>query len=53
MAKRKALHGLGELQAEVMEIVWSKGEATVADVVETTAPPTADELRVLRELRAA
>jgi BlaI family transcriptional regulator, penicillinase repressor len=34
MSKRKSLHGLGELQAEVMEIVWTKGEATVADVVE-------------------
>jgi predicted transcriptional regulator len=28
------MHGLGELQAEVMDIVWSKGEATVAEVVE-------------------
>jgi predicted transcriptional regulator len=37
MSKRKAIHGLGELQAEVMEIVWSKGEATVADAVETIA----------------
>jgi predicted transcriptional regulator len=34
MTKRKAMHGLGELQAEVMEIVWDKGQATVADVVE-------------------
>jgi predicted transcriptional regulator len=34
MTKRKAIHGLGELQAEVMEIVWAKGEATVAEVVE-------------------
>lgn len=34
MTKRKAIHGLGELQAEVMEIVWDKGQATVADVVE-------------------
>jgi predicted transcriptional regulator len=34
MTKRKAIHGLGELQAEVMEIVWAQGEATVADVVE-------------------
>jgi BlaI family penicillinase repressor len=34
MAKGKPLHGLGELQAEVMEIVWDKGQATVADVVE-------------------
>ncbi|MEX2142047.1 MAG: BlaI/MecI/CopY family transcriptional regulator [Pirellulales bacterium] len=37
MSKRKPLHGLGELQAEVMEIVWAKGEATVADVVEIIA----------------
>ncbi len=35
MKKTKAIHGLGELQAQVMEIVWGKGEATVADVVET------------------
>src|SRR5687767_6069635 len=34
MSKPKVMHGLGELQAEVMEIVWSKGEATVAEVVE-------------------
>jgi predicted transcriptional regulator len=34
MGKRKTIHGLGELQTEVMEIVWSKGEATVAEVVE-------------------
>ncbi|HJS07803.1 MAG TPA: BlaI/MecI/CopY family transcriptional regulator [Pirellulales bacterium] len=34
MAKRRTVHGLGELQAEVMEIVWDKGQATVADVVE-------------------
>jgi predicted transcriptional regulator len=33
MVKRKrALHGLGELQAEVMEIVWAQGEATVSHV---------------------
>ena len=37
MTKRKAIHGLGELQAEVMEIVWAKGEATVADVVQAIA----------------
>jgi BlaI family penicillinase repressor len=37
MSRRKPIHGLGELQAEVMEIVWTKGEATVADVVEIIA----------------
>jgi predicted transcriptional regulator len=37
MTKRKAMHGFGELQAEVMEIVWDKDQATVADVVETIA----------------
>jgi predicted transcriptional regulator len=37
MTKRRTVHGLGELQAEVMEIVWGKGQATVADVVETIA----------------
>ena len=26
--------GLGKLQAEVMELVWQSGEATVADIVE-------------------
>lgn len=31
---RKTFHGLGSLQAEVMEIVWQRGEATVAAVVE-------------------
>ncbi|MEX2186598.1 MAG: BlaI/MecI/CopY family transcriptional regulator [Pirellulales bacterium] len=31
---RKTIHGLGTLQAEVMEIVWRQGEATVAAVVE-------------------
>jgi|SRR6185295_5359341 len=35
--KRAAPHGLGKLQAEVMEIVWKRGSATVADVVETIA----------------
>lgn len=30
----KSIHGLGSLQAEVMEIVWGKEEASVADVVE-------------------
>jgi predicted transcriptional regulator len=35
MSKRKrTLHGLGELQAEVMEIVWERGEATVSQVHE-------------------
>jgi BlaI family transcriptional regulator, penicillinase repressor len=32
---RKTFHGLGSLQSEVMEIVWERGEATVAAVVET------------------
>lgn len=32
MAKKRSLHGLGDLQAEVMEIVWNCGEASVADV---------------------
>jgi BlaI family transcriptional regulator, penicillinase repressor len=31
--KPKSLHGLGRLQAEVLEFVWQRGEATVADVV--------------------
>jgi predicted transcriptional regulator len=30
----KKLPGLGYLQAQVMEFVWDRGEATVADVVE-------------------
>lgn len=34
MGKKRSLHGLGELQAEVMEIVWNLGEATVAQVHE-------------------
>ncbi len=34
MGKKKSLHGLGTLQAEVMEIVWNFGEASVADVHE-------------------
>ncbi len=34
MARKRSLHGLGELQAEVMEIVWNLGEATVAQVHE-------------------
>lgn len=29
-----SLHGLGALQAEVMEIVWESGEATVSQVAE-------------------
>jgi predicted transcriptional regulator len=33
-AKTKSLHGLGQLQAEVLEFVWRRGEATVADVFE-------------------
>jgi predicted transcriptional regulator len=31
--KQKPVHGLGELQREVLEHVWQRGEATVADVV--------------------
>ena len=34
MAKTRPLHGLGDLQAEVMEIVWELGEATVTQVHE-------------------
>ena len=34
MGKKRSLHGLGELQAEVMEIVWDLGEASVAQVHE-------------------
>jgi predicted transcriptional regulator len=34
MAKKRSLHGLGELQAEVLEFVWSRGEATVSQVHE-------------------
>jgi len=34
MVRKRSLHGLGELQAEVMEIVWKLGEATVAQVHE-------------------
>ncbi len=30
--RRKTLHGLGDLQAKVMELVWKRGEATVAEV---------------------
>lgn len=32
--KKRSVHGLGHLQTEVMEIVWGRGEATVAQVVE-------------------
>jgi predicted transcriptional regulator len=32
MGYKRSVHGLGALQAEVMEIVWDMGEATVADV---------------------
>ncbi len=31
--KTGSLHGLGTLQAEVMEILWERGNATVAEVV--------------------
>ncbi len=31
---KRSVHGLGSLQAEVMEIVWALGEATVAQVAE-------------------
>jgi predicted transcriptional regulator len=34
MAKKTSIHGLGQLQAEAMEIVWSLGEATVTQVHE-------------------
>ncbi len=30
----KALHGLGSLQTEVMDLVWQQKEATVAQLVE-------------------
>jgi len=33
MAER-TLHGLGDLQAKVMELLWDRGEATVAEVAE-------------------
>ncbi|MHC4401625.1 MAG: BlaI/MecI/CopY family transcriptional regulator [Planctomycetota bacterium] len=33
-SKRRRFTGLGKLQAEVMEVVWQRGEATVAQVVE-------------------
>lgn len=32
--RKKTLHGLGDLQAEVMEVVWNLGEATVSQVRE-------------------
>jgi BlaI family penicillinase repressor len=32
--RSKTLHGLGDLQAKVMEFVWTRGEATVAEVAE-------------------
>src|ERR1051325_8219550 len=32
--KRSPLHGLGTLQTEVMEILWERTSATVAEVVE-------------------
>jgi BlaI family penicillinase repressor len=32
--RRKTLHGLGDLQAKVMELVWDRGEATVAEAAE-------------------
>ena len=34
MGKKRSLHGLGTLQAEVMELVWTLGEATVSQVHE-------------------
>jgi predicted transcriptional regulator len=32
--RRKTLHGLGDLQAQVMDYVWERAEATVAEVAE-------------------
>jgi len=32
--KDRTLHGLGDLQAKVMELLWDRGEATVTEVVE-------------------
>lgn len=32
--KERTLHGLGDLQAKVMELLWDRGEATVTEVVE-------------------
>ncbi len=34
MAKKRSVHGLGALQAEVMDIIWELGEATVTQVHE-------------------
>jgi BlaI family penicillinase repressor len=34
MNMRKSLHGLGSLQSEVMELVWKRNEATVAQLVD-------------------
>ena len=34
MGKKRSLHGLGDLQAEVMEMVWTLGEATVTQIHE-------------------
>ena len=34
MARKRSRHGLGELQAEVMEMVWDMGEATVTQIHE-------------------
>ncbi len=31
---RRAFHGLGKLQAEVMELVWQRSEATVGQLVD-------------------
>lgn len=32
--RRKTLHGLGDLQSQVLDFVWDRGEATVAEVAE-------------------
>ena len=34
MKKKRSLYGLGPLQAEVMEMVWDLGEATVSQIHE-------------------
>ena len=31
----KPLHGLGSLQSQVMDLVWTQGEATVSQLLET------------------
>jgi len=31
----RAIHGLGSLQSEVMELVWGQGEATVSQLLES------------------